>query len=394
MSGNDRWLLPDGIEEVLPDEARRLERLRRAVLDLFDRWGYELVMPPLMEYLEALLTGVGGELDIETFKVTDTQTGRLMGIRADMTPQAARIDAHYLKRSEPVRLCYVGPVLRSRAESLGGSREPLQLGAELFGHEGSASDAETLTLMLATLQQLGIVDVHLDLGHVGIFRALVAEAGLDPIREQQLFEALQRKAQPDIQTLTAAWSMPDKLATAFAALVELNGDSAVLAEAEKRLGKLSQGVRKSLAELKAVADAVTGRVDNAPAINFDLAELSGYQYYTGVVYSAFVVGQGRAIAKGGRYDGIGAAFGRARPATGFGADLRQLARLAPHSSEQVSGIMAPAENDPALHKLIASLRAQGERVVVSFVGADLSATAHRCDRRLQKRDGKWQVLDN
>lgn len=393
MSGNDRWLLPDGIEEVLPDEARRLERLRRAVLDLFDCWGYQQVMPPLMEYLEALLTGVGGELDIETFKVTDPLTGRLMGIRADMTPQAARIDAHYLKRSGPVRLCYVGPVLRSRPESLGGSREPLQLGAELFGHEGTASDAETLALMLATLQQLRIGKVHLDLGHVGIFRALVAEAKLDATQEQQLFETLQRKAQPDVNKLTSAWSLPDKLASAFAALVELNGDSAVLVEADKRLGKLSRAVKQALTELKAVADAVINMVDNAPAMNFDLAELSGYQYYTGVVYSAFVPGHGRSIAKGGRYDGIGAAFGRARPATGFGADLRQLARLAPLESNEVNGIMAPADNDPALRSRIADLRANGERVVVAFEGVVLSAEENRCNRCLQKQGGEWQVVE-
>ena len=199
MADQERWLLPEGIEEILPDEARRLERLRRKLLDLLAAWGYELVMPPLIEYLDALLTGTGRDLDLQTFKLTDQLTGRLMGVRADMTPQTARIDAHYLKRERPVRLCYAGNVLRTRPDAFAGSRELLQLGAELFGHPGPESDIEVARLMLAALAAAGLRDLHLGLGHVGVFRALSAEAHLPEALENDLFEALQRKARPQVE---------------------------------------------------------------------------------------------------------------------------------------------------------------------------------------------------
>ncbi|MFQ5937297.1 MAG: ATP phosphoribosyltransferase regulatory subunit, partial [Acidiferrobacterales bacterium] len=320
MPGRDRWLLPEGVEEVLPDEAQRLEAMRRQVLDLLHTWGYELVMPPMIEYLDSLLTGAGRELDLQTFKVTDQLSGRLMGIRPDMTPQAARIDAHYLKRSGPVRLCYFGSVLRTRPEEFGDSREPLQLGAELFGHAGPESDAEILCLMIETLKLAGIGELHVDLGHIGVFRALTAEARLSSDQESDLFDALQRKARADLEALMDASDMRANHKAMLMALVELNGGIEVLREARQRLAEAPAAVTQALDDLETVAARVNAKLPGLP-LYFDLAELTGYRYYTGVIFSAFVPKYGRPVARGGRYDGIGQAFGRARPATGFGADL-------------------------------------------------------------------------
>jgi ATP phosphoribosyltransferase regulatory subunit len=403
MIRQDRWLLPDGIEECLPAEARRLEAARRQVLDLFERWGYELVMPPLIEFLEALLTGTGGDLELQTFKLTDQLSGRLMGVRPDMTPQAARIDAHYLKRETPVRLCYIGPVLRALPEEPGGTREPLQLGAELFGYAGIAAEAEILSLMISTLRLLGVHHAHIDLGHVGIFRALAADAGLSPEVEADLFEALQRKARAEVAALleeTGGGVVPTAARERLLALLELNGEAAeVLAEARRRLAAAPPAVGRALDDLERLAERIA-REPDAPALYFDLAEVSGYRYYTGATFSAFVPGHGRAVAKGGRYDGIGRAFGRARPATGFGADLRALLRLsepwpatasaAPNAAPP-RGILAPDDTDPALYAEIARLRAAGERVVAQLPDDGATPGDYGCDRRLVKRGGRWLV---
>jgi ATP phosphoribosyltransferase regulatory subunit len=388
MTIKERWQLPDGIEEILPDEARRLERLRRDALDLFAAWGYELVMPPLMEYIDSLLTGVGRELDLQTFKLIDQMTGRLLGIRADMTPQAARIDAHYLKRSVPVRLCYVGSVLRTRPDEFGGTREPLQLGAELYGHRGPESDAEILRLMLATLDTAGIADTHVDLGHVGVFRALAAYAGLVAEQEAEVFEALQRKARSEVAALLTAAEIASPSREWLLALLDLNGGPEVMDEARRLYQSAPDAVLDAIDELGAVA-APLRDVPRAPKLNFDLAELSGYHYYTGVVFSAFVPGQGRAVAKGGRYDGIGRAFGRSRAATGFGADLRQLLRLGNRADNPLTGILAPAAADRELDAEIARLRGQGERVVVQLPGDATGAADLGCDRRLVRKDKRW-----
>ncbi len=386
MTTKERWLLPDGFEEILPAEARRLAQLRREVLDQFGRWGYELVMPPLIEYLESLLVGAAYDLDLQTFKLTDQLSGRLMGIRPDMTPQAARIDAHYLKRETPVRLCYLGPVLRTRPDEFGGSREPLQLGAELFGHAGPESDAEVLMLMNVTLGLAGIRDCHIDLGHVGVFRGLARHAKLTFELEAELFEALQCKARDRVAQLLAQVA-DDKARGWLASLLDLSGDKDILDQAAKRLAGAPADVQQALAYLHAVAQCVA-RQPNAPALFFDLAELSGYHYYTGAVFSAFVPGHGRAIANGGRYDGIGAAFGRARAATGFGADLRVLLRLAGASTSSLTGILAPVDAEPAE---IARLRAAGERVVTSLPGNQTTAADAGCDRMLVSRNSRWVV---
>lgn len=387
MSEPDRWLLPEGIEEVLPAEARRLELLRRRLLDLLATWGYELVMPPLIEYLEALLTGTGRDLDLQTFKLTDQLTGRLMGVRADMTPQAARIDSHYLKRDCPVRLCYVGSVLHTRPDSFAGSRELLQLGAELFGHPGPESDIEILRLMLAVLAAAGVRDAHLDLGHVGVFRALAGAAQLPESLESELFEAMQRKTRTAVEQLLAQSGAPATLKAMLAALIDLNGDATTLARARDVLKDAPRGVAEALANLEAVARAAAGL--NVP-LYFDFAELRGYRYYTGVVFSAFVPGQGQAIARGGRYDGIGRAFGRSRAATGFSTDLRRLLGLTAVADAR-RGVLAPYGDDAALVDEIARLRAVGERVVVRLPGSAATAQELGCDRELVRDDNRWTV---
>jgi ATP phosphoribosyltransferase regulatory subunit len=388
MANQERWLLPEGIEEILPDEARRLEQLRRRLLDLFGTWGSELVMPPLIEYLDALLTGTGHDLDLQTFKLTDQLTGRLMGVRADMTPQAARIDAHYLKRECPVRLCYVGNVLRTRPDAFAGSRELLQLGAELFGHPGPESDIEVAQLMLAALTTAGLHDLHLDLGHVGVFRALASEARLPEALESDLFEALQRKTRPQVEALLATSDAPAGTKTMLAALVDLNGGAETLVRARELLKNAPRAVHEALSNLENVAHAVAYlRIP----VYFDLAELRGYRYYTGVVFSAFVPGQGQAVAQGGRYDGIGRAFGRARAATGFSTDLRRLLRLAPVDAVGSKGILAPHAGTHGLEEKISTLRAAGECVVTRLPGDSSSARALGCDRVLVEQGGQWMV---
>ena len=388
MADQERWLLPEGIEEILPDEARRLERLRRRLLDLFATWGYELVMPPLIEYLEALLTGTGRDLDLQTFKLTDQLTGRLMGVRADMTPQAARIDAHFLKRECPLRLCYVGSVLRTRPDAFAGSRELLQLGAELFGHPGPESDMEIARLMLAALDAAGLREVHLDLGHVGVFRGLAAEARLPEALENELFEALQRKARSQIEALLKGVDAPANTKAMLAALVDLNGGAETLAQARAALKGAPAAVQAALGNLETIAQAITRM---GTPVYFDLAELRGYRYYTGAVFSAFVPGQGQAVAQGGRYDGIGRAFGRARAATGFSTDLRRLLRLAPDDGASSNGILTMHGDNPAQQEAIAKLRVAGERVVVRLPGDKSSASASGCQRELVEQGGKWIV---
>ncbi len=388
---NERWLLPEGIEEVLPDAARRLEQLRRRLLDLFAGWGYELVMPPFIEYLESLLTGTGNDLDLQTFKLTDQLSGRLLGVRADMTPQAARIDAHQLKRTTPTRLCYLGTVLRTRPEGHGATRSPLQLGAELYGHSGIESDTEVLSLMLAALQSAGLSDIHLDLGHVGIYRGLARQAGLNTEQEARLFDALQRKSRPDLGELLGQMAVDDAVRTMLLQLIELNGDEAVLAEARRTLAAASGEVHAALDNLQAIAAQVRTRLPGVP-FHFDLAELRGYHYHTGVVFAAFVADHGQAVAQGGRYDDIGRVFGRARPATGFSADLKTLMALSTATAPAVRGIFAPCADDPALTQQVADLRERGERVVCALPGQEGDAAAMGCDRHMVLRDGRWQAV--
>lgn len=390
MATVDRWLLPDGIEEILPPEAARIEAARRRVLDLFQCWGYELVVTPHIEYLESLLTGAGQDLDLRTFKVIDPQSGRQMGFRADITPQVARIDAHTLRREGPSRLCYAGSVLHAKPRALSTSRSPIQLGAELYGDASCASDLEVISLMLETLELSGISDLHMDLGHVGIFRALAGAAKLSAPVEQQLFDALQRKATDEVGVLTEA--LEPNARDMLRALVELSGDVGVLARARARLAAAPQVVHAALDALQSIADALTARFPGLP-LYFDLGELRGYHYHTGMVFAAFLPGMGQSIAQGGRYDDIGADFGRARPATGFSTDLRSLIALGDAAPvAQASTIWAPDVADAALYQELRRLRGAGERVLQALPGQSLDAArAAGCDRYLQQVAGAWQV---
>lgn len=388
MATPERWLLPDGIEEVLPPQAARVESSRRRVLDLFAAWGYEFVVTPHIEFLDSLLTGVGKELALRTFSVTDPLSGQLMGLRADITPQVARMDAHSLRREGPSRLCYAGSVVHARPRALSTSRSPIQLGAELYGDASPAADIEVISLMLDTLQQARIDNLHLDLGHVGVFRGLAQAASLDADTEERLFAALQRKAVTDVAELTV--QLPGELAGMLKALCSLCGGPEVLERARKVLDGAPRAVRAALDELQQVADVLMQRYPQVP-VYFDLSELRGYNYHTGVVFAAFVPGVGHSIAQGGRYDDIGAVFGRSRPATGFSTDLKTLVSLGradePAAAE---AIWAPADNAPQLWQAVCSLRAQGETVIQALSGQGVAeAAAAGCNRQLVLRNGQW-----
>ncbi len=387
VSRTERWLLPEGMDELVPPESLRLERMRRSLLDLFSRWGYEIVTPPFIEYLESLLTGAGEDLEIHTFKLIDQLTGRMMGVRADMTPQVARIDARRLRRAGPARLCYAGTVLHTLPEGISGGRSPVQVGAELYGHAGWESDCEIVCLMLEALERSGVGPVHLDLGHVGIFRALARRAALEPEREIALHEALQRKARSEARELLGAWDVDAECADALVALVALDGEPPILERAGRSLAAGGGEVARALAELGALVGAVRARRPGVE-LHVDLAELRGYRYHTGSVFAAFVPGYGREVARGGRYDEIGSVFGRARAATGFSADLKTLIALGASDGEVAEDdvVGAPWSDDPALHDAIRELRSHGERVIQRLPG-EASSEA----RRLERRGGRWVV---
>ena len=275
MQQKDSWLLPDGIEEILPEQARHLESLRRKILDTFACWGYELVIPPFIDYLDSLLTGSGHDLELQTFKLTDQISGEMLGVRADMTPQVARIDAHNLNVEWPTRLCYTGTILHTKGDPLEKTRSPMQIGAELYGHSGKESDVEVIRLMLEMLAMTGLQNVHLDLGHVGIYRALSKQAGLNDAQEAELFDVLQRKARPELQELMAGYSINDELKTMFLKLPQLNGGKETIAKAKAVLETANGEVKQALADLEAIAEKLAVSFSSLP-ISFDLAELRGY----------------------------------------------------------------------------------------------------------------------
>lgn len=389
----ERWLLPVGIEEILPPQAGVLESLRRDLLDLYESWGYELVIPPLVDYLDSLLTGTGHDLDLQTFKLTDQLSGRMLGARADMTPQIARIDAHHLRNDVPTRLCYLGTVLHTRSDGFAGTRSPLQIGAEIYGHSGAESDAEILRLVMLTLAVAGIEDVYLDLGHVGIYRGLARQAELDAHQETALFEALQRKAIPEIEALIRTYGLTAEPARMLLALAALNGDDA-LDRAGSELAAADTPVRTALDHLRRVADETREWLPDVP-VHFDLAELRGYHYKTGVVFAAFVPGWGQEIARGGRYDDIGRVFGRARPAVGFSTDLKGLLRLGRGSetrSVPIGKVFAPWSADPDLQREITRLRSDGQRVVTELPGQGCTARELGCSERLVEEGAGWVLV--
>ncbi len=392
MTANKHWVLPQGIEEALPDQAARLESLRRELLDMYFCWGYELVIPPFIDHIESLLTGTGHELDLQTFKIVDQLSGRTLGIRADMTPQVARIDAHQLARDVPTRLCYIGTVLHTRSDCFGSSRSPLQVGAELYGHAGVESDVEILALMLNSFVIAGVQGVYLDLGNVDVFRALARQAKLEPEIESRLFEMLQRKAVTEIGELLDSLKLKKSLRDMLASLASLNGGVEVLDEARTVLNSADAGVHAAIDYLQRTVSAIAQQFPDVP-LNIDLAELDGYHYQTGVVFAAFVPALGQALARGGRYDNIGKLFGRERAATGFSTDLKLLMSLSARTASATDRVYAPAGDDISLLKSIAELRAKGTCVVRQLDGQNDDAKAMACNKLLQNADGKWVIKD-
>ena len=392
MQQKDSWLLPDGIDEVLPEEAKHLESLRRKLLDLFACWGYDLVIPPFIDFLDSLLTGSGHDLDLQTFKLTDQISGKMLGVRADMTPQVARIDAHNLKHEWPTRLCYAGTILHTRGDPLEKTRSPMQIGAELYGHAGKESDVEVIRLMLEMLAITGLQNVHLDLGHVGIYRALSRQAELTEFQERELFDVMQRKARPELQGLMDSYAIDSDLKLMFLKLPELNGGKDTINKARTVFLKANADVKNALADLEAIAEKLAVRFPSLP-VSFDLAELRGYHYHTGMVFAAFIPSVGREIARGGRYDNIGEVFGRARPATGFSADLKLLSALSKQVCQVKSRelIFAPYLDDVVLNEKIRDLRAQQLAVVQQLPGQTGSAKELGCTSILELDNQNWVV---
>ncbi len=386
----ERWLLPDGVDEILPPHAWRLERLRRGILDLLEASGYQLVVPPLIEYLESLLTGSASDLELQTFKVTDLMSGRLMGIRVDMTSQAARIDAHVLGHQGITRLCYAGSVLHAAPDAPFESRCPILIGAELFGADDPHADAEVITLAARVLDAAGVTDARIELGHVGLFAALADAAGIDDDTEQRLFECVQAKSDPDIvRVLTEAGQDPG-VADDFVALTAMAGDGEVIARARRRFDRYP-AVIAALDDLARIVELLAPLPD-AVTLQFDLSELRGYSYHTGVVFAAYTADQGRAFLRGGRYDHVGEVFGRRRPATGFDADLLTLAGYSDAMPPQAVFAATWDPHDAGLDALVKALRAAGETVVCGSA-RDVD-TAARCPRIIERHGEHWRVVAN
>lgn len=378
------WQLPDQIADVLPSEARHIEELRRLFLDAARSYGYELVMPPLLEHLESLLTGTGEALGLQTFTLVDQLSGRTLGLRADTTPQVARIDAHLLNRSGVARLCYCGPVLHTRADRPHATREPLQFGAEIYGHAGLEADLEAQRLALDCLKASGVTDLMLDMADVRIVSSLLAGASLDASMLERIHAALAAKDAGELDTLLAGLhgSLSPEAREGMQALLQLYGDESVLLEAEKVLPPMP-GVHEALQDLKWLAS-------HAPdvRVSFDLADLRGYAYYTGTRFAIY--GQGAELARGGRYDEVGAVFGRNRPAAGFSLDLKELVRVLPPRPLRAA-ICAPWGDDVMLNAAIAQLRAGGETVTCVLPGHENEVNEFDCDRELALTAGHWVV---
>ncbi|GIZ52617.1 ATP phosphoribosyltransferase regulatory subunit [Noviherbaspirillum aridicola] len=379
------WLLPENIADVLPSEARKIEDLRRALLDHFRLYGYELVMPPMLEYLESLLTGAGKDMDLRIFKLVDQLSGRTMGVRADMTTQVARIDAHLLNRDSVTRLCYAGSVLHTRPSGFHSTREPVQIGAEIYGHAGLEADAEIQELALASLALAGFGEVRLDLCHVGVLRSIIAGDEAARRHEAELFALLESKDVPGLRGLCRNFA--PETGAALLALPGLYGGVEVLERARALLGAIP-GVARALDELETLAR----QAGAAATVTVDMADLRGYHYHSGAMFAAYVAGLPNAVVRGGRYDHVGEAFGRSRPATGFSMDLRELARLMP-GAERKRAIRAPWGTDAALREKITELRKQGEVVIQTLPGHENDQDEFDCDRAVVWENGNW-ILKN
>lgn len=388
MALADRWLLPEGIQELLPAQARRVEIVRRRLLDLYEQWGYDLVMTPVMEHLESLLTGVGHDLDLSTVKVTDQLSGHSLGVRADITPQVARIDAHRLREEGVTRLCYCGTVVHALPAQPLASRNPLQLGAELYGHSGIESDVEVISLMIETLQTAGVdQELSLDLGHVDVFSGLMQLAELSSAQQEEYQDILKRKALPELVDFVAALEIDDSVKTYLAELPKMNGGLEVLDRAEALFAQAPEQVAEAIAYLRDVSARIALRFPELDQY-FDLSELRGYNYHTGIVFAAYTPSYGQAIAKGGRYDNIGRDFGRARPATGFSTDMKTLIELSSVNLNELEQVLAPVSEDAALLAKVKQLRSEGVRVIYALPGASLPTES---DAELVQKNGEWVV---
>ncbi len=388
MTNVDRWLLPDGVDEVLPEQAQVIELYRRQLLDLYHRWGYDLVIPPMLEFTESLLSGSGKDLDLMTFRLTDQISGRMMGVRADITPQTARMDAHSLHRQGPSRLCYAGTVLHTLSRGPLQSRTPISVGVELFGEQSLTADLEVIALFLETLKTSGVEQVTIDLGHVDILRGIFVEANLLEHQEAELFDLLLRKDKAELTDWIAEHVQREDLASHLAALPGLAGGVEVVNRAKELLKGSSEVVLRALDQL----DSVVALVQEMDAdVHIDLGEMPGYHYHTGIVFAAYVQGYGRALGNGGRYDHIGQAFGRARPATGFAFDLKSLVSQSQFAVENSSGIFVPFSIHAEASAKIELLRSKGERVVFGFEGQHVDFQEMKCDRQLVENDGEYVV---
>ena len=385
----NRWLLPEGISDLLPDAAQDLEGLRRALLDTYRRHGFELVLPPLVEYLDSLLIGSGGDLDLKTFKLVDQLSGQSLGVRADITPQVSRIDAHLLQQRDINRLCYAASVLRTRPSGQEGSREPIQIGAEVYGHAGIEADIEVIDLLLQSLALAELGPVRLDINHLGLASLLLAE--LEGVDEEVVLQLLQARDLPSLRELLAPWSQP--AAAALLTLPECFGPAeSAMARARTVLAPWPQAT-PHLDALDAVLGSLRlARHAGQVSLAIDLADVQGFRYHTGLGFAAYVEGHARAVGRGGRYDGIGAAFGRGRPATGFSLDLRELVELRRDRHTPPAIIVAPWSDDPALLAFIDTLRAQGETVLQLLPGQDAQRLAGvSADRTIGFIHGQWRL---
>ncbi len=376
------WVLPDHIADVLPSEARHIEELRRGLLDTARCYGYELVMPPLLEHLESLLTGTGEALGLQTFKLVDQLSGRSLGLRADTTPQVARIDAHLLNRKGVTRLCYCGPVVHTRPDRPHATREPLQFGAEIYGHAGLEADLEALLLALHCLRVANVQDTTVDLADVRIVRSLLAGVAVDGTLLQAIHAALATKDAGELAFLSRDFPIASR--EGLLALLQLYGDEGVLVEAEKALKRIS-GVRELLLNLKWLASRLEG-----VRVTFDLADLRGYAYYSGVRFAIYAPGASDALVRGGRYDEVGAVFGRNRPAAGFSLDIKQVVSVVSPRALKAA-IRAPWDDSGDVHAAISALRSRGETVVCVLPGHESEVDEFHCDRELVWASGQWVV---
>ena len=389
MTKVDRWLLPEGIEEVLPNEAFTVERLRRQLLDFYHLWGYDLVIPPLVEFTDSLLSGSGRDLDLLTFKLTDQLSGKMMGVRADITPQTARMDAHSLRREGPNRLCYASTVLYTRQRTPMASRSPIQVGVELYGVANLEADLEVISLLVEALSELGVQQLCLDLGHVGLYRSIEENLELDTARKVELFELLQAKS-CELDAWVAGNINDTAMAKLICQLPNLAGDPGVLDRARTLFADGPAEVELALDELQQVVDALQTRYPGVQ-LYLDLCELDGYHYHTGIVFAAFASEALQALGNGGRYDDIGESFGRARPATGFSVDLKAVAGILARGDDTPCGIYAQGSDDPAQLAYIQQLRKAGERVVCGFSGEAPDYGELGCNRILAVDDGHFSV---